>query len=112
MTEDKLQHNLFMVDGQIQTAIRPYSTTKHNANEIDTNNMKSIRQTRSQPSCTQWELCSNGSSWGSRWVRGLALSAWGFILGVQGFALGPSGFLDTNMLVLAMRKSHVGSIAQ
>ena len=33
-------------------------------------------------------------------------------LGVLGFALGVPGFVDTNMLVLAMRNSCVGAIAQ
>ena len=34
----------------------------------------------------------------------------GFALGLWGFALGPRGFSDTNMLVLATRKSHVGGL--
>ena len=38
--------------------------------------------------------------------------ALGFAFGPWGFALGPQGFLDTNMLVSATRKSHVGGIAQ
>ena len=34
------------------------------------------------------------------------------MLGKLGAALGPQEFLDTNMLVSAMRKSSIGGIAQ
>ena len=34
------------------------------------------------------------------------------MLGKLGVALGPQDFLDTNILVLAKRKSHVGWITQ
>ena len=34
------------------------------------------------------------------------------VLGLPGFALGPPGFLDTNMLVSATRKSGIEGIAQ
>ena len=43
---------------------------------------------------------------------GLTLGLWGFVLVLLAFALDPGGYLDTNILVAAKRKSRVGVITQ